>query len=110
MSAEMSPLINSGIFGSDWRAVIFSKAFIIAVIFLHLYILSQYQRFTPIVNACLITMIIFGAIATVSNISIILGSDDITVFHISPMMISAILSSVILLFGFNIFDKNEKFD
>jgi hypothetical protein len=108
LSAETSPLISSGIFGSDWRSVIFSKVFIVAVIFLHLYILSQYQRLTPVVNACLITMTIFGAFATVNNISIILGSEEITVFHISPLMISSILSSVILLFGFYIFIMRMK--
>lgn len=103
LDSEISPLIRSGIFGSDWRAVILSKVCVITVIFLHLYILSQYQRLVPIVNACLIVMTIFGTIATINNSSIILGGAEITVFNVSPMMISAMISSLILLFGFQIF-------
>lgn len=103
LNSEISPLIRSGIFGIDWRAVILSKAFIIAIIFLHLYILSRYNRLVPVVNACLITMTIFGTVATINNIHIILGGDEITVFNISPALISAILSTLVLFFGFNIF-------
>lgn len=103
LGSELSPLIRSGIFGSDWKAIVLSKIFIIAVIFLHLYLMSRYQRLIPVVNACLVAMTIFGTIATVSNSSIILGGTEITVFSISPAMVSAILSSLILLFGFYIF-------
>lgn len=103
LDSEISPLIRSGIFGSDWRSVVLSKVCVMAFILLHLYILSQFRQLVPVVNACLITMTIFGAIATVNNISIILGGAGITFFQISPVMICAMLSSLILLFGFLIF-------
>ncbi len=100
LDLEISPLIRSGIFGSDWRAVILSKICVMAVIILHLYILSQFRQLVPVVNACLITMTIFGAMATVNNINIILGGAEVSFFNISPVMISAMASSLILLIGF----------
>ena len=103
LDSEISPLIRSGIFGMDWRAVILSKVSIMAVIFLHLYILSQFQQLVPVVNACLATMTVFGTIATANNINIALGGTEITFLNISPVMICAMLSSLILLFGFRIF-------
>jgi hypothetical protein len=103
LDSEISPLIRSGIFGSDWRAVVLSKVCVMAFIFLHLYILSQFQQLVPVVNACLITMTVFGTVATVNNINIVLGGAEITFFNISPVMICAMLSSLILLFGFLIF-------
>lgn len=100
LDLEISPLIRSGIFGSDWRAVILSKICVMAVIILHLYILSQFRQLVPVVNACLITMTIFGAMATVNNINIILGGAEVSFFNISPAMISAMASSLVLLIGF----------
>ena len=100
LASEISPLIRSGIFGSGWKAIVLSKVCVIAVIFLHLYILSQYRRLVPVVNACLITMIIFGTVATINNANIILGGAEITFFNVSPVMASAMLSSLIILLGF----------
>lgn len=100
LDSEISPLIRSGIFGSGWKAIIISKICIIAVIFLYLRLISQYRRLVPVVNSCLITMIIFGAVATLNNANIALGGADIMFFSVSPLMASSMLSLVILLFGF----------
>ena len=47
--------------------------------------MSRYQRLIPVVNACLMTMIIFGTFATINNIDIVLGGDrGLTVFKPEP--------------------------
>lgn len=106
MELELSPLIRSGLFGSGGNAVILSKAFILAVIFAHLFVLSRYERFVPIINTCLIAMITVGAIATVNNINIDLGGTGVTFFSLNPLMISLIIICLVGLYCLHVFLKN----